>query len=59
VISQFNLAIPTKTVNGETQLVFEPEPAKRFGILKLIDDDYLSSSMTGHGYEANSKSQTT
>ncbi len=59
VINQFNLTIPTETVQGQTHLVFEPEPAKRFGILKLIDDDYLRSSMTGHGYEANSKSQAT
>lgn len=59
VISQFNLSIPTKDVNGQTQLVFESEPAGRFRILKLVDDDYLRSSMTGHGYEANSKSQAT
>jgi hypothetical protein len=57
VISQFNLTIPTKDVNGQTQLVFESGPAGRFRILKLVDDDYLRSSMTGHGYEANSKSQ--
>ena len=59
VINQFNLTIPTRTMNGQTQLVFEPEPAGRFRILKLVDDDYLRSSMTGHGYEANSKSQAT
>jgi hypothetical protein len=59
VISQFKLSIPTKDLNGQIQLVFEPGPAGRFKILKLVDDDYLRSSMTGHGYESNSKSQTT
>lgn len=58
VIQQFKLAIPTKTVNGTAQLVFEPEPAARFRILKLVDDDYLRSSMTNHNYEVNSKSET-
>jgi hypothetical protein len=58
VIRQFKLTIPTKTVNGTTQLVFESEPAGRFRILKLVDDDYLRSSMTNHSYEVNSKSET-
>ena len=58
VIQQFNLPIPTTTVNGTTQLVFESEPAARFRILKLVDDDYLRSTMTNHGYEVNSKSET-
>lgn len=58
VIQQFKLTIPSKTVNGTTQLVFESEPAGRFRILKLVDDDYLRSSMTKHSYEVNSKSET-
>jgi hypothetical protein len=57
VIQQFNLAIPTKTVNGTTQLVFESNPAGRFRVLKLVDDDYLRSSMTNYSYEVNSKSE--
>ena len=58
VIAQFQLTIPTKTVNGATQLVFESKPATRFQILRLVDDDYLRSSMTNHDYEVNSKSRT-
>jgi hypothetical protein len=59
VIQQFNLTIPTTTTKGTTQLVFESGPATRFRILKLVDDDYLRSSMTSHGYEVNSKSEAT
>jgi hypothetical protein len=55
VIAEFNLDIPTKSANGETQLVFRTGPSDRFRILKLIDDDYLASSMTRHKYEVNSK----
>jgi hypothetical protein len=55
VITEFNLKIPTRDVNGETQLVFETTPDQRWRILKLIDDDYLRSAMTDHRYEVNSK----
>jgi hypothetical protein len=55
VIQEFNLKIPTRLVNGETQLVFETTPDERWRILKLIDDDYLRSAMTDHRYEVNSK----
>jgi len=55
VIQEFNLKIPTRNVNGETQLVFDTTPDQRWRILKLIDDDYLRSAMTDHRYEVNSK----
>lgn len=55
VIAEFSLNIPMTEVDGETQLVFRTEPDQRFRILKLVDDDYLRSSMTDHRYEVNSK----
>ena len=55
VIAEFSLNIPTTEVDGETQFVFRTEPDQRFRILKLVDDDYLRSSMTNHRYEVNSK----
>lgn len=55
VITEFSLNIPTERVDGEVRLVFRSEPDQRFRILKLVDDDYLRSSMTRHRYEVNSK----
>jgi hypothetical protein len=57
VIAEFSLSIPTQDVDGETQLVFRTEPDQRFRILKLVDDDYLASTMTELKYEVNSKSK--
>jgi len=36
-------------------LVFNPAPATRFQIVKLLDDDYLRSVLTDRAYEAGSK----
>jgi len=36
-------------------LVFNPAPATRFQIVKLLDDDYLRSVLTNRDYEAGSK----
>jgi nucleotide-binding universal stress UspA family protein len=36
-------------------LVFNPAPATRFQIVKLLDDDYLRSVLTDRDYEAGSK----
>lgn len=55
VIDEFGLQIPTETVDGEVRLKFRTEPEQRFRILKLVDDDFLASSMTDHKYEVNSK----
>jgi hypothetical protein len=56
IIEEFSLGIPVQMHNGQPQLVFRPEPAYRWRILRLVDDDYLKSSMTEHRYEVNSKS---
>lgn len=57
VMKEFSLEIPVETISGKKHLIFRPEPAHRFRILKLIDDDYLKSSMTNHRYEVNSKTE--
>ena len=41
---------------GKEELVFYPDLARRWRILKLLDDDYLHSQLTHIDYEANSKS---
>jgi Domain of unknown function (DUF4868) len=56
VINEFALDIPVDRSNGAYQLVFRSEPEHRWRILRLIDDDYLKSSMTDTKYEVNSKS---
>jgi hypothetical protein len=40
-------------------LVFDPAPATRFQIVKLLDDDYLRSVLTQRDYEAGSKVRAT
>ncbi|ORM38085.1 hypothetical protein BFL43_01440 [Williamsia sp. 1135] len=42
----------------DCRLVFDPSPARRFQILKLLDDDFLRSVLTEREYEAGSKVQT-
>ena len=36
-------------------LVFDSSIYRRWNILKLLDDDFVESAMTGRKYEANSK----
>jgi Domain of unknown function (DUF4868) len=56
VIDKFELGIPTSLgAGGRVEFEFESDPAGRFRILKLIDDDFLRSSMTDLLYEVNSK----
>jgi hypothetical protein len=55
VIAEFGLGIPVTTSDGQEQLLFQTDPERRWRILKLVDDDYLRSSMTNHRYEVNSK----
>jgi hypothetical protein len=57
VIKEFRLDITIDDVNGQQQLVFETDPAHRWLILRLLDDDYLKSSLTNLQYESNSKLQ--
>ena len=40
---------------GKEALIFDPDPQRRFLILKLLDDDYLHSNMTEQDYAVNSK----
>jgi len=41
---------------GENQkLVFDPAPQNRYRIVKMLADDFLSSRLSGHNYEAGSK----
>ena len=54
-INQCRLDVQIITEDGQEKLLFEPGPAKRWVILKLLDDDYLQSIMTDEIYEANSK----
>jgi hypothetical protein len=55
VIAEFGLDIPVTTTDGQEQLVFKTGPDHRWRIVKLVDDDYLKSSMTNYRYEVNSK----
>jgi Domain of unknown function (DUF4868) len=55
VIDEFELEIPIVEQDGAPHLVFQSPPAYRWRILRLVDDDFLRSSMTDHQYEVNSK----
>ena len=52
IIEMFKLEIE---INVDGKLVFDQDPRRRWLILKLLDDDFLSSAMTNLRYEANSK----
>jgi hypothetical protein len=54
-IREHNLPVEFRREDGEEKLVFEPDPARRWILLKLLDDDYLNSVMTRLRYEVNSK----
>jgi Domain of unknown function (DUF4868) len=55
-IDEFGLDVEIVEIEGQEQLLFEAAPAKRWLILKLLDDNYLGSMMTTLKYEVNSKS---
>jgi Kiwa protein KwaB-like len=55
VIRDFGLHVETVDDGGTRKLVFDARPERRFLILKLLDDDYLMSTMTERRYEVNSK----
>jgi len=55
-INEFELDVQIIEVDGEERLLFEGAPAKRWLILKLLDDNFLGSVMTTLKYEVNSKS---
>lgn len=53
IIEEFSLNVTIGTDGAS--LVFDARPAGRWHILRLLDDDYLRSSLTEHRYEVNSK----
>lgn len=55
-IDEFHLDVQVVQENGQEKLLFEGTLARRWLILKLLDDDYLGSTMTHEKYEVNSKS---
>jgi hypothetical protein len=55
-IDDFRLDVQIVQENGQDKLLFEGSLEKRWLILKLLDDDYLGSTMTHEKYEVNSKS---
>jgi hypothetical protein len=55
VIKHHELDIEIVKSGGKRHLVFDPRPGRRWDILKVLDDDYLTSVMTNADYEVNSK----
>ncbi len=53
-----NVEIEITGIGAQQSLVFNPSPATRFQIVKLLDDDYLRSVLTDRHYEAGSKLRT-
>ena len=56
-IKRFKLDIEISTHKGERGLRFDSSPEKRWNILKLLDDGYLTSTMTRVDYRVNSKAR--
>jgi hypothetical protein len=54
-INEHGLPVDVVRRNGQESLVFDPDPSRRWILLKLLDDDYLNSVMTHLKYEVNSK----
>jgi hypothetical protein len=55
-IDEFHLEVQIVREDNQEKLLFEANPAKRWLILKMLDDDFLGSVMTNQRYEVNSKS---
>lgn len=55
VIDRFNLREEERIDFDGSVLHFNSSPKQRWTLLKLLDDDYLGSEMTGLNYETNSK----
>jgi hypothetical protein len=49
--------IEVESLDGRPSLVFDSSPQHRHRIPKLLADDYLASHLSGHLYEAGSKSR--
>ncbi len=57
VIVEFDLPIKTVRVDEIEKIVFDA--SDKWAILKLLDEDYLNSSLTGNKYEATGKRSMT
>jgi hypothetical protein len=55
VKARATLNVDLEGPEGDEELVFYPDPARRWRILKLLDDDFLHSELTALDYESNSK----
>ncbi len=57
VIEQLNLPIQVVDVNGQEKLLFDLKATARekYALLRLLNDDYLQSIMTGKKYEVTGK----
>ncbi len=53
VIQKYNLPIATEGTGASEKVKFDA--SDKWAILRLLDDDYLESVMTGNTYEVNSK----
>ena len=53
VIDEMELPLKVVRHDRKEKLVFDP--ADKWAILRMLDDDYLQSIMTGEKYEVNSK----
>lgn len=53
VIDKLGLDVQVTNIDGQERLQFDA--SDRWALLKLLDDDYYQSEMTGRKYEANSK----
>lgn len=53
VIQRYQLPVETVGTGDDEMIKFDE--ADKWAILRLLDDDYLESIMTGNSYEANSK----
>jgi hypothetical protein len=53
VITHHNLPIRIEAIDGHDRVVYDP--AEKWALLKLLDDDYLHSRLTNLDYEANGK----
>lgn len=53
--AQFGFGVPIVEEDGTKLLEFRTGPAERWRLLRLLDDDALTSTMTSRRYVANSK----
>lgn len=52
-INRHHLSVRTEGVDGQEMIVYDPKD--KWVLLRLLDDDYLWSTLTEQGYEVNGK----